>query len=65
MEEGTPECLVFEGGSYTLAQRLGGRPMSPVERRATVYGVSHPNSQGFHDLHHLHLSDSGSTASAS
>ena len=46
MEEGTPECLVFEGGSYTLAQRLGGRPMSLVERRATAYGVSHPNLPG-------------------
>ena len=37
--EQLPPCLVFETGAYTLAQRLGGRAMAPVQKLATVHEV--------------------------
>ena len=37
--EHLPPCLVFEAGEFTLAQRLGGRAMNPVEKLAIVHSV--------------------------
>ena len=59
--EDAPECLVFEAGTYSLAQRLeGGSPMSTIERRATAHGVSDCRFSGI--LIVICISDSRSTA---